>query len=669
MAKLGNEIFKFVSLRAPLNNFSIDPSRNVEGSEVLLRLKDLRVDTVSPSPSVLAQLEGLPTLTQSEINSMILDKLSKAIGEQQNWTIQKLVQVKVRIGNEDLNIIEIANHSQFASEYRRIFDSWLILRLKDKNNNLIPLHERLLRVGFLSQQISSFPESLNELGQIDKVLQAYCKLPSAWRALSYRDTDLRERHNTNLEEIKTVNTPDLHTKVAEKKILWKEKVVMVGQLEFIRTQVFKEFNHQRMNEENPGPTVNPRINRLGIRNLDDAFFEGLSKRLNETQKTILNNVIANRPPGSPIDLDDLIGDLDTMLPTSEANEICHEISVLEEMEQNDLPVASQHTDVPLKPFVRGIGWGELVVAREKLVGYRAQEIAHIENILSGETKLRKHERTSTTEEITETETITEKETEKDSQTTDRFELQNESQSAIQQNFSIEAGLNTSGRYGLTQVDTSLNVGFQQSKSEAQSSAQNLAKEIVSRAVERTFEKVRKLRRLTITEKIQELNSHELSNVPRSGTNNLPNSISGIYTWVEKIQQVELRHYGRRLMVEFHIPEPALSILELGASSQKKRRLPPFELGPLDINIGNYLCNAQKYQAQDIEAPPAQFINVGYSYATAPNEKSDEWAEDTVSASIAIPDGYRPIEGTAIVSAIHAGTEDVNCGRNRYYYKG
>ena len=158
--------------------------------------------------------------------------------------------------------------------------------------------------------------------------------------------------------------------------------------------------------------------------------------------------------------------------------------------------------------------GGLVVAKETLVGYTAREIAHIENILPGEAKLREHRRLSKTEEVTETEVITEKETEKDSQTTDRYELQADSQEAINRNFSVSAGVNTSGQYGLTEVSTSLDSAFSQSQSQSQSTSVNTAREIVTKAVERTFERVRKLRRLTITEEIRELNRHELTNPPK-----------------------------------------------------------------------------------------------------------------------------------------------------------
>jgi hypothetical protein len=658
---VGNEIFKLVSLRAPVNNVSIDPSLYVRGSLVLRLLDGIRVNTESPQPEVLAKLQGLRTLTNSEVSSMILENLAKQLQSIQAWTFQALFEVKILAGTESMTIKEIAIHPQFSNEYMKVFDSWLIHRITDPRNNMIPLYERLLRGGYLSQHLFHSPNGLNEPGDIRRLLDAHCKLPSMWSRLNSRTTDLRARHIPLLKNLAQVNVSDMKSNILQKQQRWRKLVSEIAEVEAIRSQAFKEFSKWNTKEAaDVGRVAEPRERtRLLASRLDERFFGGLANRLNERQRTILSKVIERRPPGSAVDLDDLIGDLDTKVLTADANEVCHEIRALEEQEQNRLPVASHQPQDNLQPFIKGIGWGELVVARERLIGYKASEIAHIENILPGETKIRRHERTSTTEEITETETITEKESERDSQTTDRFELQNQSQEAIQQNFSIQAGLNTSGRYGLTHVDTNLNTGFQQSKSESRGSAQNLSKEIVSRAVERTFESVRKLRRLTISEQIRELNRHELSNVQASGATSVPTSISGAYLWLEKVHQVELRHYGTRLMIEFHIPEPAVSLLEHGESKKTILQLPPFELGPQDINAGNYLCKAQQFRAQDVEPPPAQFINVGYSWATAPSEESDEWAEDTVSDTIAIPDGYRPVEGTAVVSAIKMGEEDVN----------
>ncbi|MHC2297251.1 hypothetical protein [Rhizobium mongolense] len=380
----------------------------------------------------------------------------------------------------------------------------------------------------------------------------------------------------------------------------------------------------------------------------------IEDRLTDPQKNLYHNVMAGLGP--VIDFDDVLVGLDVNLYIDEANQICSEIRAIEENLSQGLPTVPGVTPEELRPVVSAVGWGDLIVARESLIGYTAREIAHIENVMPGESKIREHERTSTTEEVTEAETITEKETEKDSQTTDRYELQAESQETINRDFTISAGVNTSGQYGLTQVDTSLDTAFAQSASESRSNTVTTAREIVSKAVERTFERVRKLRRLTITEKIRELNRHKLANV--SDTQQ-PSALSGIYLWVEKIQRVELRHYGTRMMVEFHIPEPAMSLLERSNRRNVRRRLPSFDVSPSDIHFGNYLCLAQRYAAFDVEPPPTQYVSVGYGWVSTENEDSEQWAEDQFTAMIAVPDGYRPEWAKVAWSALEGTGNEFN----------
>ncbi|PLC55378.1 hypothetical protein CR155_04040 [Pollutimonas nitritireducens] len=377
----------------------------------------------------------------------------------------------------------------------------------------------------------------------------------------------------------------------------------------------------------------------------------IQDRLTAPQKALYQETLAGL--GTTVDFDDLVIALDIGAYITEANHICSEIRAIEENLSQGLPTVPGAAAGEPKPVVSAVGWGELVVARESLVGYTAREIAHIENIMSGESKLREHERTSVTEELTESETITEKETEKDSQSTDRYELQAESQETISRDFTISTGVNTSGQYGLTQVDTSLDAAFAQSSSESRANTVTTAREIVSKAVERTFERVRKLRRLTITEKIRELNRHTVDNI--SDTQQMQ-ALSSMYLWVEKIQRIELRHYGTRMMVEFHIPEPAVSLLERSNRRVVRKRLPPFDVSPSDVRFDNYLCLAQRYAAFDVEPPPAQYVNVGYGWVSTANEDDEQWAEDQFTGMINVPDGYRPEWAKVAWSALEAGGE-------------
>lgn len=465
--------------------------------------------------------------------------------------------------------------------------------------------------------------------------------------------DPRLRHKDLIAGQTAVATSAREHRLKELKARHAQISTQVRDLEAVQRAVMKVT----MLENMQAVGVAPRTERGAATERESAarptehMNELIEERLTPPQKTLYRDAL-NRF-GTAADLDDLVGALDVGNSIGEANRVCAEIRAEEENLSEGLPTVPGAAPGHARPVVAAVGWGDLVVARESLVGYMAREIAHIENILPGEAKLREHERTSTTEEVTETETITEKETEKDSQTTDRYELHAESQETIARDFAISAGVNTSGRYGLTQVDTSLDTAFAQSSSESRSNSVTTAREIVSKAVERTFERVRKLRRLTITEEIRELNRHDLRNV---ATDSPPAGVSGMYLWVEKIQRVELRHYGTRLMLEFHIPEPAVSLLERANQRGGRLRLPPFDVSPSEVQVGNYLCLAQRYAAFDIEPPPTQYVNVGYGWVSTENEDDEQWAEDQFTAMISVPDGYRPEWARVAWSALSAGNE-------------
>jgi hypothetical protein len=388
--------------------------------------------------------------------------------------------------------------------------------------------------------------------------------------------------------------------------------------------------------------------------VDEAMIGTIKKRLPERQAKLLKETIAKIPNRELFDLDDLIHGLDVSVLLDEANQVCTQIRALEESLGGDFPTAQGEAEAEAAPpIVSAVGWGDLIVARETLVGYNAREIAHIENILPGESKLREHQRLSRTEQVEEVEVITERETEKDSQTTERYELHAQTQETIQRDFSVNTGSNVSGKYGVTQVEASLDTAFAQSQSQSRSNAIDTAREIVNKSVERTYERVRKLRRLALTEEIRELNRHELANV---GSPPLA-AISGMYLWVEKIQKIELRHYGTRMMIEFHVPEPALSLLEQASGAGRKRRLPPFDIGPSAVDGTNYLCLAQRYGAVDVEPPPPQFAHVGFGWVSTASEDLEQWAEDQFADTINVPAGYTPEWARVVWSALRGKQEN------------
>lgn len=480
--------------------------------------------------------------------------------------------------------------------------------------------------------------------------------------------DPRLRHREILEGQAATATSPREAKLRELASRHVKLSAKAGQLERVQRAVVNAYMHERKDIPVPKakptvPTVPDQTEASGsTTDLDasssasgarDRFRTRVEARLSKAEIAVFRDVISGGPVDVHNDLSHLLDLFDPGHSWKDANEACTQIQAIQENVGDALPT------VPVQPpgedpIVTAVGWGDLIVARENLVGYAAREVAHIENILSGETKVREHQRLSKTEEVQETETITEKETEKDSQTTDRYELQAESQETINRDFSISTGVNTSGQYGLTQMDTSLDSAFSQSQSQSRSSSIETAREIVTKAKERTFERVRRLRRLTITEEIREFNRHKLANVAEQST---PTAISGFYMWVEKIQRVELRHYGTRMMVEFHVPEPAVSLHEHGGEAQGRKKLPPFDVAVSGVNPGNYMCLAQRYGAMDVEPPPTEFTEVGYGWVAEISDELENEGEAAFNSTINIPEDYRPIWAKVAWSALRGKPEN------------
>jgi hypothetical protein len=673
-----NDLFRFVSVRGPEPIYTVEPTKDVPDVEVVRRLRDVDIDIRQPDPRVPDLLATVTVLSRQDLADSGLATVAGDLDAAEVRTLVDLnaMELHMRDGST-ASVREFALSEQFHDDYRAVTDSWLTLILTDPTADLIAQHEQLLRGAHLLHMAVHDPALLGEADAIRRLQAALVVPPRAWLPAGRLDSQLLRRHRAALPALSTAVSPSgraaaiakagtEHGELVARResiesilvksqaayLAWKRtklaaapRPAPVVSLQRTRTWMSSLFNRP------PRVALAPRVGQPLLR-LDAGFFSELAQRLSPAENALYTTTMMGLPqPETHAEHDAGLAPEGWI---DEANRLCHQIKLWEEAELAELPDGQVKQPSSEHPLVRAVGWGELVVARERLIGYEAREIAHIENIMPGESKLREHERQRTVEQVVETETLEETESERDLETTDRYELQSETQTTIQEEYSIQAGLNTSGKYGLTQVDTSLQAGMQQSKSEARSSSQTLARDVVSKAVERTFERVRQLRRQTISEQIRELNRHGLENVPVAGAGVQPTDISGIYLWVEKLLEVELRHYGTRMLVEFYVPEPAVSLLERPRDAAGPRKPAAFTLDPSDVLPENYLCLTSTYGAQDVEPPPAWEIRVGYSWSTTPNEESDNWGQDARADMIAIPGGYRPLAMTALVSA-HPGS--------------
>ncbi len=297
------------------------------------------------------------------------------------------------------------------------------------------------------------------------------------------------------------------------------------------------------------------------------------------------------------------------------------------------------------PATRGkatpVGVADLLVIKQHLMRYEGADVAHIENVLKNEAKVREHRRFQQTEEILfrESETTTTEEHELES--TDRFEMSRESSTTIKEDASLKAGLSISGSYGPTvEFSASAEGSLSRSKEEATRSASTFSKDVTERSSRKLTERVLERSQRRVTNEVEEKNSHTLNNVGGSG------HISGVYQWVEKVYEAQMFNYGMRMMYDFMVPEPGAFLIETlqsaHASAMEVEKPEAFPLKPDQITETNYHTWVHVYGAGGVQPPPDEFITKSFDYHAG---EGGETTDFTHSGIIQIDEGYAAVHGT------------------------
>lgn len=245
---------------------------------------------------------------------------------------------------------------------------------------------------------------------------------------------------------------------------------------------------------------------------------------------------------------------------------------------------------------------------QEICCYVPGEVSRIENILAREYKER-HTRSLLSTEITDEETTeTEIENQSDTVSTARNELQTEVANVLNKDNSIGVGasVGVTGKFpgGEASAETYFDFATSTSSSASDSEAKTIAQEITESALERILQKTTQKRISKVLEEYEENNRHGFDN--REGTEH----VTGVYRWVDIIYTNRLINYGKRLMIEFLIPEPsrfykkALNQLGKqgsgGSAGNSSGLTPPLDpaaegiTGPNSIDEGNYLSHARTF---------------------------------------------------------------------------
>jgi hypothetical protein len=289
---------------------------------------------------------------------------------------------------------------------------------------------------------------------------------------------------------------------------------------------------------------------------------------------------------------------------------------------------------------RPVGVADLLIVRQKLLGYEAGEVAHIENVLRGEYKERRHRRAQRVEEAITVETERKEESEKDLQSTERFELKREASETIKEDTKLAAGLTVSGSYGPS-ISFNANTSFawSESKENSERVSTTYARDVTERSVSRVQERVREERVRRTVEEFEEINTHGIDNKEKT------DHAIGIYRWVDKNYQAQVVNYGIRTLFEFTVPEPAAFYLHALRNQPPEGTLEMPEpllvhadgtpvspdddladtrpLQPADITEERFQYWVAKYQASNVKAPPLRYRTISQDIkedATTGNNK-------------------------------------------------
>ena len=351
-------------------------------------------------------------------------------------------------------------------------------------------------------------------------------------------------------------------------------------------------------------------------------------------------------PTQPVDpdkLDELKGDSDDVLPGR--REPC-------DFSDLKFPVGC----------VKPAGVGDLNILEQTLIKYEPGEIAHIENILQGESKTRAHRRLDRTETTLFSSLERSEEKLEDLRKTNRFEMSRETSEVISTRMSVEGGLTVSGSYGTVNFQTYLNASLENSRESTSRDTTNFAREITEQARTRVEEKVRTEETVITVREIEETNDHILNNLTGE------DHVSGAYQWVNKKYCVRVKNYGKRLFYEFVVPEPASFYrhIHTGAELKGINVEEPVHPNKLAKEAGSYVLEdweellpehifwfnyerfANAYGATSIKPPPPTFIYTGKAYGHPPDfTPSSNDFSIAQSGEIDLPPRYEPLNAAVI----------------------
>lgn len=585
----------------------------------------------------------------SDLKTDIAD-YSDWIFAQKNYDVGKFIEKAKSLFGDDLP--KLITSEDFKNDKYRISDSLIVASIvKPKQNGLRSELMNARRLVFLLEYLAKEENDDINSKNIRTILKATILLPGALFPIPTNNKELRKKNEEALKirkekiekSIKEINEATEKVRINNEAIEELTKTYS--------SHLFELKNAPReANNAKTSLSVIPvaKFNKLSPNTKNVILKDvGVSDKTVDVPFVVKSIETENNKLSAKINYD--LADVEAYDPADHAIKVEKTCGVCAVLVIEDIKKENNFTGLT-KGKVNMVGAQDLEMVRQKLLKYEAGEIAHIENVLKGEFKIKKHRKLHRTEETVFEESERSEEVENELETTDRFELQSETSKTISQDTSVEAGITTTASYGKVDIEAHGNYASNTATEESRNSATTYAKDVVSRSVQNIKERVLKRRSKTEINEVEIINKHKIVN-----TNSEADNIAGIYRWVNKYYEAQVVNYGLRTMLEFMVPEPAafyrfaLSKNPGKEISIKKPDDPGFcqagrffPLKPTDLTGSNYMCFVGKYGVSDVQPPPEKMKKISSILAY-----KSEHIEKTLltfheyNQEFTIPDGYIP----------------------------
>jgi hypothetical protein len=210
---------------------------------------------------------------------------------------------------------------------------------------------------------------------------------------------------------------------------------------------------------------------------------------------------------------------------------------------------------------RPIGIGDLKVVKQWLTGYEAVDFSDIKNVMKHEQRTQVLRNIAKTEDTFTFTDEQQRQTSSEAQTTNKSELAQEIENVVKTDTTINAALSlgvTSAAPigGLTLTsNASSSFAYANSRTDSQKISASFAEEVVNKAVQSLQTKSSAVRTSTRSHEAHETRRHVFDNTKGK------KHTSGMYQWVNKKYRAQVFNYGKRLMYEFIVHEPAALLIE------------------------------------------------------------------------------------------------------------